>query len=83
MKRRSFLLTMKLDIEKMKKPAGYAAAGAGAALVAAMFVPASALLALGAATVGAAYLYGEFKGDVRCGDCCVDGEDKEDANVNN
>ncbi len=78
--RRPFL-HMKIDTEKVKKPAAYAAAGAGVALVAAMVVPAAMLLGLGAATVGAAYLYGAARGDAR-GDCPVaDCEKKEGGDV--
>lgn len=48
---------------KIEKPAAYVAAGAGLALVAAMAVPASVLLGLGAATAGGLYLYRSFKDD--------------------
>lgn len=48
---------------KIGKPAAYVAAGAGLALVAAMAVPASVLLGLGAATAGGLYLYRSLKDD--------------------
>ena len=47
-----------MDIAKeLKDPSVAAAAGAAAALVAAMFVPAALILGAGAATVGGIYLY--------------------------
>ena len=47
-----------MDISKeLKDPSVAAAAGAAAALVVAMFVPAALILGAGAATVGGVYLY--------------------------
>ncbi len=69
---------MAVDTGNMRKPLTYAVAGAGVALVAAMVVPASVLVGLGAATAGGLCLYKALKGDVAGAGCGTEGKKKKE-----